>query len=298
MVLQVAVTSQKPLQTDPMPFSLRNDSITGLPMVAVNASVGDAQACSQYLSATWTVCSAITLGSGTGTVVVSLPAQQAVSSFTAQPETIVSSLNAASQQPISLPTSSPLSVSVLFTDGSVRDFTTDSRTSYTVTRSADLCTVTRDGAGRPVVKVQDAAAGLFGSCSIEATVAFPNGTVSKTVVVNVMSMQALNVYMLSYNTFALPSTSSNQLPLPAPATMRLLKCDWRNYDQRSVWLLAALSNCTGASSCDQVPISNAAYANLTVSDSSVAALAANPGYPFLANRLMPARPGTTTLTAT
>jgi hypothetical protein len=65
-----------------------------------------------------------------------------------------------------------------------------------------------------------------------------------------------------------------------------------------VWLLAALSNCTGASTCVQVPISNAGYATLAVLDSSVAALAANPGYPFLANRLMPARTGTSTLTAT
>jgi hypothetical protein len=294
----VAVSAQQPLQTDPMPFALRNDSATGLPLVAVNASVGDSLACNQYLSAAWTICSAITLGSGTGTVTVSLPAQKAVSSFAAQPDTIVSALNAASQQPIALPTSAQLSVSVLFTDGSVRDFTSDARTSYTVTRSADLCEVGRDGAGAPVVRVKGGAAGLFGTCSIEAKVEFPNGTVSQTAVVKVESLQALNVYMLPYNTFALPSANSSMLPLPAPPTMRLLKCDWRNYDQRSVWLLAALSNCTGASSCVQVPVSNAAYAGLELADTSVAALGANPGYPFLANRLLPSRPGATTLTAT
>lgn len=112
----------------------------GLPCL----QVGAAAVCQPYLSAAWSVCS-IPLGSGAGNVKINLPLPKAVANFTIRPAVITSALNPAALDPIRLPTLAATSLFVLFTDGSVRDFSADARTSYTVTAGASLCQITQGG---------------------------------------------------------------------------------------------------------------------------------------------------------
>lgn len=123
--------------------------------------VGAPTSCSPSLVTTWSTCS-LTLASGTGTVRVRLPSPRTIVNFTATPAgtpaganlsvgstpVITSTGDSAAMQPIGLPTSAALSVFVSFSDGTVRDFSADPRTSITVTAGAALCAVT-NATGEP-----------------------------------------------------------------------------------------------------------------------------------------------------
>lgn len=106
----------------------------------LHLQVGSSNTCQQYLSTSWSVCS-LPLGSGSGTVRIQLPSPTAVANFSATPGNITSTANAASLPPVSLPTNSRMSLMVGFSDGSVRDFSSDSRSVYTVTAGAGVCSV-------------------------------------------------------------------------------------------------------------------------------------------------------------
>lgn len=110
------------------------------PLLHALVQVGTRASCTQSLSTSWSVCS-LRLGSGVGSVHVNLSAPVAVADFSASPLSITGPGNDASRPPLGLGTSSLLSLSVLFDDGSVRHFSADARTTFAVTAGAALCRV-------------------------------------------------------------------------------------------------------------------------------------------------------------
>jgi hypothetical protein len=108
----------------------------------LRAQVGAAPACGQFLSASWSVC-AIPIGSGAGTVRVNIPTPSAVTGFAVTPSRIAAEANPAAAQPIALPVSGATAVNVTFSDGSVRDFSADDRTTVRVVVGNAICQVAR-----------------------------------------------------------------------------------------------------------------------------------------------------------
>ncbi|KAL3148639.1 hypothetical protein ABBQ38_014062 [Trebouxia sp. C0009 RCD-2024] len=97
----------------------------------VVASYGNASYCGNGLNASLAVCS-IPIGTGRGPINVTLPLPFAVQSFTATPSDISISGDPATSPLLSVATTSSLSVQMAFSDGTVRDFSTDSRAVFTV----------------------------------------------------------------------------------------------------------------------------------------------------------------------
>eukprot|EP00879_Flechtneria_rotunda_P000373 GHRR01000465.1.p1 GENE.GHRR01000465.1~~GHRR01000465.1.p1 ORF type:complete len:1109 (+),score=342.16 GHRR01000465.1:4020-7346(+) len=286
-----------------LPYVLATDNTTQLAAITVNTTVGTNNTCQQSLLSSWSVCS-VPLGSGLGTVRIQLPNPATISSLAAVPTTITSASDPASLEPINLATSSKLSVFVSFSDESVRDFSNDPRTSYNVTTGAALCQViAAPGGGSQVVATGPSA---FGTCAVSATVTFQNNAPLTAVTsVLVVGMTGLAVAPLGVNTISLPQ------PVPAGSllatdALTLLKCDARNYDQRTVWTLGLLSNCSADDSCPMVDLNNQAYLTLNSSDTSVAQVLTGfpppndnyPSYGLLGNRLVPFTAGNTTITST
>lgn len=109
-------------------------------LTVVIPQVGATETCQEYLHNSWAVCSnAVRLGTGHGSVAVSLPQPLTVANFTATPSSITSTDNPARMAPISLATQSRLSLQVAFNDGTVRDFSGDSRVVYSLADGPSLC---------------------------------------------------------------------------------------------------------------------------------------------------------------
>jgi hypothetical protein len=125
-----------------LPFTFSTDNTTGLSWIKVNVQVGTSAPCQQYLQSSWAVCSnSVQLGTGQGSVAVTLPTPTAVSGFTASPGSITSSDSPAGLNPVLVATSSKLALQVAFDDGVVRDFSTDQRVVYGLAPDSTLCEV-------------------------------------------------------------------------------------------------------------------------------------------------------------
>ncbi|KAK3285614.1 hypothetical protein CYMTET_6791 [Cymbomonas tetramitiformis] len=110
-------------------------------------SGGESAVSHDVLLPTWRhPCSGEVIAIGTGTVNVSLaePVSVVVSSKYTR---MTREEDAASASPISLPTSSALTVEVTYDDGTTKDFTADGRTEYAVTTGAGLVQVVDATAG-------------------------------------------------------------------------------------------------------------------------------------------------------
>ncbi|GBF99606.1 hypothetical protein Rsub_12070 [Raphidocelis subcapitata] len=300
---------QDPAAASPLgPFALAYDT-AGSPFVRVNASVsgaGPTAGCGAYLQASWEVC-ARPLGAGQGRVTLALPAPTSLAGLAAAPPAIASPGDPAALPPLSLPPSSALSLEVVFSDGSRRDFSSDARTSFAVAAGATLCQVERaTGAGADgpweVTTASSGGSPGGGTCRLTASVAFSGGPpLTADIGVEVVALRALPLY-------ALGPTQLSEQPLP-PASpplgpmLRLLRCDGRNFDQATLWPAAVLSNCTGElAACPHQSLANRAWVALSSSDAAV--LSVMRGYPsipdyatfpLLDNRLVPLAPGSATL---
>ena len=112
--------------------------------------VGMSAPCQQYLQSSWAVCSnSVRLGTGQGSVQVKLPKPSAIANFTASPGSITSSDNPARLSPISLGTSSALTLQVAFDDGVLRDFSQDSRVTYGLAAGSNLCQIVKGAHAGP-----------------------------------------------------------------------------------------------------------------------------------------------------
>lgn len=254
-------------------FSLAIDP-AGAPFVAVNATLSAAapvSSCGSALAATWEVCSR-RLGNGTGTLVLALPKPLAIAGLRAEPDAIAPAADPAAQPPLSVPTEALLSLSVTFSDGSVRDFSADARTTFSVAAGAALCSVQRAGGGagwRVTTTATGTSTPAGDVCTITARVAFRDSLpLSATVAVRIVALRSLAVYALAPTQLSLP-----QLPLASPplvGALRLLRCDARNYDQRTLWALAALTNCSGPiGGCPLVDVNRREWLSLTSSNPAV-----------------------------
>ncbi|KAI8463288.1 MAG: hypothetical protein J3K34DRAFT_496093 [Monoraphidium minutum] len=289
----------------PLPFALGADA-GGAPLLSVNTSAsgdGPVRRCGAYLSASWEVCS-LPLGSGRGRVVLGLPQPSGIAQLAASPPVIAAAGDPAALPPIARPTRSALSLAVAFSDGMLRDFSADARTSFAVSAGSTLCSVARDNAtgAWSVTAVPGAAGGAPGEgCTLAARVAFAGAAapLGATVTVGVESLRAMLLYALPPSTAALPAAPPAGSPLGP--TLRLLRCDSRNFDQVTVWGLAVLSNCTGApSACPMTDVNSRAWLGLNSSDPAVLSVArpypVDPDVtPAIDNRLLPATPGAATL---
>lgn len=266
----------------PMPFQLSTDA-SGKPLVAVNISASGSAAirrCGPYLTATWEVCGR-QLGSGSGQVLLSMPMPQAISGFVADPGVITSGDDPAALPPLSLAQAAALSLNVTFSDGSTRDFTTDSRVTVTVTAGTSLCTVARANAttGAWVVRVAAGSTGSMGAgCTLAAAVRFDGSAppLNATVAIGVVTLRSVLLYGLQPSASEPPALPPPIAPLGS--TLRLLRCDRRNFDQVTLWGMAVLSNCSApAGTCPMTDITNRQWATLNSSSSSIISVMG--GYP-------------------
>jgi hypothetical protein len=253
------------------PFKLSAD-IGGAPLVAVNASIsgaGATSACGAFLAASWEVCLR-SLGSGQGRVVLALPAPQAVINLTADPSVIASGSDPAAQPPISLPTDAQLALAVAFSDGTQHDFSNDARTSFVVSAGTTLCTVQQAANGAWCVVAAPGSGGLAGgSCTITARVAFSDAAaLAATVTVSVVNLRAALLYDMPPSTLSPPTLQTALVPMSA--SLKLLRCDARNYDQRTLWPMAVLSNCSSTPGvCSMTDLANHQWVSLSSSNEDV-----------------------------
>jgi hypothetical protein len=268
----------------PLPFVLGEDA-AGARLVAVNASAsgaGPTTTCGAFLTASWEVCSR-RLGGGAGRVALALPPPRGVANVTAAPPVIAPPSDPAAGMPISMPTAARLSLEVAFTDGTRRDFSTDNRTSFAVTAGATLCAVQRDaGTGTWRVVTAPGAAGLAGgTCTVGAAVAFAGAPpLTAAVTVGVVSLRAAMLFPQPASAVAPPLLPTALQPL-AP-TLKLLRCDARNFDALTLWPMAVLTDCAGPpGGCPLTSLANQLWTTLGSSDEDV----------FRVMRGYPAMPG-------
>lgn len=289
----------------PSTYSLSVNST--LPVVTVNASYGDAALCGAGLNATWVLCSAVPMGSSLGTLNIAMPSPLAIAEVWVEPF-VSSATDGAAQSLVAVPTSSPIRIFLSFSDGTLRDFSSDPRTSLSLTSGVGLCSIVPSQAGSPQLTVLRP--GTSGTCSVQAVVSFPrfpslrlaNSTL-------VTAVSAVNLYLRPVDVATPPPLSTQAAGLPAEpaATVRLLRCDWRGYEARSVWALAQLSNCTqqlqvspGGTGCTLYDINSpTAGVQLSIGDAAVVSLVSNPAATAvpLHNLLLPVAPGQTVLHA-
>eukprot|EP00775_Hariotina_reticulata_P010661 gene10661-10820_t len=294
-----------------LPYAMGTDAATQLPAVNINATIGADKYCQKSLKTSWAVCS-VPLGDGSGTVAVKLSRPIGIFNFSAAPWSITGPDNDAAADPISLSHAASLTLLVQFDDGSVKDFSTDPRTTFTVSAASQgFCRVAAVPGGGGLQQVIATGRSVSGSCDITAAVVFPSNITSKPITavttVLVVGLTQLEMYVGGANAVSLPQ------PLPpagmplAHESLVLLKCDARNYEQRTLWSLGVLSNCSSdGRSCPRVDLNNRQYLQLNSSNTAVAKILASypppldsyPSYTWLDNRLVPFSSGNTTLTAT
>lgn len=97
--------------------------------------IGADKYCQKSLTTSWAVCS-VPLGDGVGTVTVRLSRPVGIVNFTAAPLSITGPDNDAASDPIGLSHAASLSLLVEFDDGSVKDFSKDPRTTFTVSAAS------------------------------------------------------------------------------------------------------------------------------------------------------------------
>ncbi|KAK3242510.1 hypothetical protein CYMTET_47799 [Cymbomonas tetramitiformis] len=154
----------------------------------------------QLLTATWTdSCDSTTIASGFGGVTVAL-ATPTSATITASPTKISRSSDGAANSPINTATSSTLTVTGTFDDGTSKDFTLDSRSTYTVTSGGALVEVTV-GTSSVTASVIDGTAD-FGSATIE--VSFPTyaSSITATVTVTVIGTSSVALSSNPYPTYS------------------------------------------------------------------------------------------------
>ncbi|KAK3274560.1 hypothetical protein CYMTET_17257 [Cymbomonas tetramitiformis] len=154
----------------------------------------------QLLTATWTdSCDSTTIASGFGGVTVAV-ATPTSATITASPTKISRSSDGAANSPINTATSSTLTVTGTFDDGTSKDFTLDSRSTYTVTSGGALVEVTVGTSS--VTASVIAGTADFGSATIE--VSFPTyaSSITATTTVTVIGTSSVALSSNPYPTYS------------------------------------------------------------------------------------------------
>jgi hypothetical protein len=182
------------------------------------------------LQVVWTdTCLSSVVARGNGSVAVVLPTALKA---TATATTLAAPGSPAAAAPVSKPSSAQLSVRVVFPDGSVKNVTTDSRTTYMVTTGANLASVSATG----LVSVFPNA---VTAGSVRVTVWFPSYPAANELIV-----------FKDFTVAAVASLAVSATPLPtysgatqAVTTLRRLPCT-SAYQRATLKLTATLSDAT------------------------------------------------------
>ena len=86
-------------------------------------------------------------------------------------------------------------------------------------------------------KQQNGKSPAAGPCTVQASVTFPRyPTLTQTNSTSVVTIASLNLYALTGDAPSAPPANTSLAPskLSALSPLRLLKCDWRNYQTRCV----------------------------------------------------------------
>jgi hypothetical protein len=190
-----------------------------------SVAVGAESDCGQLLNATWIMCNQ-TLGTGNGAVRIALSPAVGVDVSTSASK-ISRANDPATLSPISFGTSSRLTVTMRFADGSSKDFTSDSRTVYTIVGGADLASMSGN-----VINSLSAASG-FGTVTVNVT--FNSNAYNqmfKTVTVDVVVFKTLGLNVFPFPTFSGSSPVS---------TLRRVQCSLQ-YQRAVPVVTATLTN--------------------------------------------------------
>ncbi|DBB14474.1 TPA: hypothetical protein ACH3X3_004761 [Trebouxia sp. C0006] len=255
----------------------------------VTASYGNASYCGNGLNASLAVCS-VAIGTGNGPVNVTLPTPTAVLSFTATPAYIAPAGDAATYAPLSVATTSTLNVTLSFSDGTVKDFSSDSRTVFTFVPSATVCNFTKTTGQPTTVTV---AAGTANSsshvCRIQVTFpVFGNSALTLDTIVNALLLESVVLSAQTYDSTSAPSTTTSTEPGP----LQPISCNTTDYEQATIWVLGVLNNASTL-----YDLTTAASTVLSVTPLTTAKLIANLGNTTLLNRLRPLAAGAATIAA-
>lgn len=258
----------------------------GSSQVTVNASArGDAavRVCGAFLAPSWDVCSLL-LGRGTGQLLLDLPRPVAVANLSASPAQITAGSDAARLPPIDVPTSAALSVAVSFSDGTVRDFSADPRTSFSITAGAALCRVSRDlRSGVWSITTTGSASSVPASqtCGVTANITFAGTAppLSALASVRVVALRSLLLYRGAPTQLQPPALPPAEPALDPARALRLLRCDAQSYDSLTLWPFGVLTNCSGPASggCVLLDLNNRAFVTLNTSAAPIARVM--DGYP-------------------
>ncbi|KAK3235409.1 hypothetical protein CYMTET_54389 [Cymbomonas tetramitiformis] len=220
----------------------------------------------QLLIATWTdSCDSTTIASGFGGVTVALATPTSVT-ITASPTNKISrSSDGAANSPINTATSSTLTVTATFDDGTTRDFTLDSRSTYTVTSGGALVEVTV-GTSSVTASVIEGTTG-FGAVTIE--VSFPTyaSSITATTIVTVIGVSSVALSSNPYPTYNGSSSFTESV-------LSLVQCT-RTYQRAVLMATATLSdgNTHDVTSESSYAISQSSGLSVTASNGIVEASA-------------------------
>ncbi|DBA74581.1 TPA: hypothetical protein ACH3X2_009453 [Trebouxia sp. C0005] len=215
-----------------------NDSVGNI-TAAVTASYGNASYCGNGLNASLAVCS-VSIGTGNGPVNVTLPTPTAILGFTATPAYIAPAGDPATYAPLSVATTSTLNVTLSFSDGTVKDFSSDSRAVFAFVPSATVCTLTQT-AGQPTTVT--VAAGTSNSashvCRVQVTFpVFGDAALTLDTTVNAVLMESVVLSAQTYDSISAPATTTSTEPGP----LQPVSCNTTDYEQATVWVLGVLNN--------------------------------------------------------
>ncbi|KAL0035306.1 hypothetical protein WJX77_000193 [Trebouxia sp. C0004] len=269
------------------PLYLSVDNSVGNITAGVTASYGSASYCGNGLNASLAVCS-VPIGTGNGPVNITLPTPTTVLSFTATPAYIAPAGDPATYAPISVATTSTLNVTLSFSDGTVKDFSSDSRAVFMFVPSATVCTFTQT-AGQPTTVT--VAAGTSNSashvCRIQVTFpVFGNMALTLDTTVNAVLMKSVVLSAQTYDSISAPATTTSTEPGP----LQPINCNTTDYEQATIWVLGVLNNASTL-----YDVTTAASSIIGVTPLTTAKLIANLGNAALLNRLRPLAAGTATI---
>ncbi|KAG2496180.1 hypothetical protein HYH03_005780 [Edaphochlamys debaryana] len=269
----------------------------------VNTTLGFPAVCGAFLRTSWAVCSGSGLGplaTGTGLVRVALPTPTAIPAVVLSSQSIASPGNGAAQPPIGIPTRVWVRVLVAFSDGQMRDMTSDPRIDVVISSGGDMCSLMRNSStNEPYIEAVGSAAlaGLGGACEVQARTIFADLThITQTNRTTVVTFSGLQVFVASGAPALPPVTNSSVLTGQAApeVPLRLFKCDFTHYSPASVWVMGKLSTC--GSGCQLSDLNDPANLGLSLSDLTAVSLATNPANASLSNLLKPVAPGSSRLT--
>ena len=242
----------------------------------VEVAVSAVTECGLIVSTAWDACPAVTLATGLAPVHVQVPNAVSVVLRIGR-NRLTEPDDSAASSPISLPTSSAVTITVFFDDGTSRDFTSDARANVTIDPGDASCASYAAGG------LQVLAGATCNQIRLTATVSAYGLTSSASV--PLVRFVSLELTLLPFPAF--PGSDAILM-----STLRLLDCSgYRQLAQASV--VGALSDGT------EVTLTSAATTTLSVADPGDASAAGSATIDLSSPHVLrPATPGSVTLEAT